>query len=332
MFNDLLTSAKGPGVIGIVLALVVLMGFGGLAALVLDGDGGGQSIDSQIQEREAHIQRLNGRKAEWQGKVEDYAGKKKIILEIDSIESKIQQKQKLSAAATYSVREASDRVAAVEKQFQDYKQSYRISERSRAVGEKVDRLTLENGKVYTDVMIRRVSAEGIDIRHKNGGTLIVPSLIPDDLLDRFQYTEEDTNLAAKQQNAREQASLKGSAAYAKALKANDFKDKINKHKADINRIKREIVKARNDIKSYQASASRASAKASVHRGKASAARAAGRVSSQGALAKQESEKAAEYRKFASNRSTFIRSKEAELSKIERTIRSLEKELQKFISK
>ena len=90
-----------------------LDGLWGGAALVLDGDSGGQSIDSQIQEREAHIQTLNGRKAEWQGKVEDYAGKKKIILEIDSIESKIQQQQKLSAAATDSVREASDRVAAV---------------------------------------------------------------------------------------------------------------------------------------------------------------------------------------------------------------------------
>ena len=327
-----MTSAKGPGFIGIVLALVVLIGFGSLAILVLDDNSGGQSIDSQIQKREAHIQTLNGRKAEWQGKVEDYAGKKKIIQEIDSTESKIQQQQKLNAAATVSVSEAADRVAAVEKQFQDYKQSYRISERSRAVGEKVDSLKLENGKEYTDVMIRRVSAEGIDIRHKNGGTLIVPSLIPDHLLDRFQYTEEDANLAAKQQNAREQASLRGSASYAKALKANDFKGKLNKHKAEITKIKREILQAQNDIKSFQASASRASAKASVHSSKASVARAAGRPSSQGALAKQENEKAAKYRKLAANRSSLIRSKEAELSKIERTIKALEKELQKFISK
>ena len=56
-FSDMMSSGRGPGVIGMVMALIVLLGFGLLFMFAFDEglQGGSQSIQSVIAQQAKHI-------------------------------------------------------------------------------------------------------------------------------------------------------------------------------------------------------------------------------------------------------------------------------------
>ncbi|MCP5535296.1 MAG: hypothetical protein H7A51_03565 [Akkermansiaceae bacterium] len=333
MINDLLTSSKGPGVIGLILGLAVLLGFGSLAFLVLEDDSGSKkSIYSQIKEKERYILILGDEKSKWQEKSDDYVAKRESAKKVAELQTELKRKQADIVTSTSAVAAAGDKISITQKKFQDYKEKYRLTERARAVGEKIASLTIKNGKTYEDVVIRRVSAEGMDIRHKNGGTLIKRTLLPDDMLDRFQYSDSDTAIANKNKEARLIRANKGSAAYAKSLQINALKTKLNTRKFELSQLTQSIASAEAAIVSKTAAAERATAKAAEHRSKADAARAQGRQSMQGALAQQEEARAANYLQSVEKLRSYIASKQRESDKTSADISALENELRQLMTK
>jgi hypothetical protein len=61
-FSDMMSSGRGPGVIGMLMALVVLVGFGVLFMFATDEgfQGGDQSIESIIKHQAGDIESLKG--------------------------------------------------------------------------------------------------------------------------------------------------------------------------------------------------------------------------------------------------------------------------------
>jgi len=56
MFDDLFTSSRGPGVMGLLLGILVLVGFGALTSVVLDSDT--YELEKKITENEATVEFL----------------------------------------------------------------------------------------------------------------------------------------------------------------------------------------------------------------------------------------------------------------------------------
>ncbi|MBK1829445.1 hypothetical protein JIN77_01805 [Verrucomicrobiaceae bacterium R5-34] len=326
MFNDLLTSAKGPGVIGLGLGLVVLIGFGSLAFLVLEDNSGGKGLYEEIKNKEKHVQTLEEKAKKWTETIKQYSEKREVANQLAAVKGNLKSQQALVASAEAEVAELNDQISATQQRFESYKDSYRLAERARAVGEKIPTLTIKNGKVYENVVIRRVFAEGMDIIHKNGGTLITLKLLPDDLLERFQFSDDDAATAKKNKAARIAYANKGAAAYGKSVKVNALKSKQNSLKFEIQQMTQSITEAQRSITLNRAAAERAQAKAREHSSKASAARAAGRHSMQGALATKEEARAANFNKTADKLTRLISSKKQEIEKARRQVADLEDEI------
>src|SRR6478735_1067734 len=55
-FSDMMSSGRGPGVIGMLMVLVVLIGFGFLFMFAMDEGSGAQSIESVIAQQKRDIE------------------------------------------------------------------------------------------------------------------------------------------------------------------------------------------------------------------------------------------------------------------------------------
>lgn len=62
-----------------------------------------------------------------------------------------------------------------------------LQARGKAAGEKMDSITCKNGRRYTDVMIVRVTDDGLEIRHSAGSSRIPARDLDEQMELRFQW-------------------------------------------------------------------------------------------------------------------------------------------------
>lgn len=80
-------------------------------------------------------------------------------------------------------------IAALDQTFASYRESYRRSEWTKAVGESLGTLVVRGGKEYRQAVISRVTDAGLEIRHEHGMARVqAPDLDPA-LRDRFQWDD-----------------------------------------------------------------------------------------------------------------------------------------------
>jgi|GEM_PF-5449371 len=65
--------------------------------------------------------------------------------------------------------------------------------RDEAKGEKIDSLTLKNGKTYKDLTLSTVTPLGISIRHSSGIARIPYLNLPDDFIQRFKFDPKEAD-------------------------------------------------------------------------------------------------------------------------------------------
>lgn len=208
-FTELMGSSRGPGVIGMFFAVVVLAGFGLLYTLVYDESGGGKSLTAIIRDNESRIasdrqalesnQELLGRSGEF----------REIESKLSEAETKITfLRTRLSARESELDRLQEEAVVSKER-FEDYKNEYRAFVRSNAEGTKLDLLETNEGETYHDVSIRNVTAIGIDIRHRDGLKRITFEDLPAEMQDYYQFDpaqkEAEVAREAKVRNKHHQA-------------------------------------------------------------------------------------------------------------------------------
>jgi hypothetical protein len=184
-----MSSSRGPGVVGMILALVVMAIFVILFVFAFDDrfQGGQKSIQSVISDQAQEINSyLSG--------IEDG---KKTLVGIKVMTSKAEElaqlnrdapsfAEKLSSFERHAVT-AKDELARSEQDFEAYKDRYRTYVRNKAKGEVWETLKTEDGKTYTNVKVREVTPVGIQVMHDDGHKRIPFELLPDSLQDYFQF-------------------------------------------------------------------------------------------------------------------------------------------------
>jgi chromosome segregation ATPase len=80
-----------------------------------------------------------------------------------------------------------EEVAALSKEFNDYRTKYLRQIRNAAAGEKLDELSSREGKVYRGVTIKRVTDTGLEFTHASGLATLKPEELAESWRERFQW-------------------------------------------------------------------------------------------------------------------------------------------------
>lgn len=252
-FSDMMESGRGPGVIGTLLALVVLAGFALLYFFVFDEgmQGGAQSIESIIAHQVEEIENIKigiSRSEKALSDLPELQASEKALAKIkrenQSLESSI-------GGLKQGVAAANDGIAAITREFEAYKDKYRALVRGGAKGRIVPRLETSKGNVYENATLTEVTAIGAQIRHDAGFTRIPYEELPLAMQAEFQFDAKQKAAAIAQEvAARNEHEAAVSAA---GIAAEEMVAKQKEKSADENRGKAEleIAKIESQISSLQ---------------------------------------------------------------------------------
>jgi len=184
-----MSSGRGPGVIGMVMALIVLIGFGLLFTFAFDEgfQGGRQSIESVISHQAREIESCQSSIVASQKALEQ--GPTRIANSKEMVRLKIGNRRLQDSIVTTRnrVESVKAQIATATETFDLYKDEYRAFARGKAKGETMETLETRSGGVYKNVTIREVTAIGIQIRHGDGQKRIPFEDLPDAMKDHFQF-------------------------------------------------------------------------------------------------------------------------------------------------
>lgn len=277
-FSDMMSSARGPGVIGMLLALVVVIGFGVLFMFAFDEgfQGGEVTIESEIASQTKELAGLQTDLAAREETLKlaparsEAAGKLRL-LKVDN--TTLAEK---AGRLKSEIEKENAAIKGLDEEWAAYKDRYRQFVRDKAVGEKLEQLEARDGTVYKEVDIREVTAIGMQIRHAGGLKRLEFEELSDEVQDYYQYDPAQKKAAVNAEHAarKEHEAAAGVAMDRQAeemakLKAKEDAEAKEEIKRDIVRKRAEIAEAEKDIVDLQAESSRADAAAA-------AARAAGR--------------------------------------------------------
>ena len=191
-FSDLLTSSRGPGVIGTFLALFVLVGFGTLYLFVFDEglQGGQKKIEAVIRDQGTLIGTQKIQIENFKTRIEDAKRLKAVADEADALKLRAENGAKRLADLREAKASAEAAVAAADEAWAKYRDEYRASEWAAAEGEELGDITTVSGRKYEKVKIRKVDHKGIQITDTTGPKSIDSAELPPELQDRFQFDEE----------------------------------------------------------------------------------------------------------------------------------------------
>lgn len=187
-----------------VMALIVLLGFGALFMFAMDegAQGADLSIEAIIKRQDKEIDTL---KSNLESATEDlsHAPERETVAKTLASTARENQSREVEIEDLRSGLEtANEGIARLVTEFEDYKDEYRAFARKEAEGEKLPELTTNDGATYKNVTIREVTAVGMQVRHQAGFKRIPFELLPDDLQDRFQFDPTQKDEAIAEEHAR----------------------------------------------------------------------------------------------------------------------------------
>lgn len=206
-FNDLMLGSKGPGLIGLVLAIFIMIGFGILMLFATDERllGGEQTIESIIAQQQRDIDDYKTTLAELNqtlGILPSIKAKEK------ELESALREKRlalrKLDDIKSY-ITSVNDSINQKTSEFDQYKDKYRTFIRTEAKGQTLPRLETQDGMVYENVTITNINAIGMQITHDSGGKRIAFEKLPQEFQDRFQFDPKQKATLLADEKAQQQA-------------------------------------------------------------------------------------------------------------------------------
>lgn len=197
IFDDLISSSRGPGVIGTLVALIVLIGFGVLFLFAFDeGMGGGNKpIESIIREQAVELESVKSSIASKTKALEISPERKKIAGEVEEVSRQTRLNKGKLDGVVRIIEKVKAEIAATEKGLEDYKQSYREQVRGEAIGLKYPELKTLSGKSYQKVTVTRVDAIGMAFSHADGSTRADFDDLPADVQEYFQYDAKEKEKA-----------------------------------------------------------------------------------------------------------------------------------------
>jgi len=200
--SDLFSSVKGPGIIGLLLALVVLVGFGTLSKLALNEEvsGSGKSLGAKIRDADQTIASSIARIEAHESRLATIPALKKTSSDLLEAETRKNFQGMRIAKITTEIKGLQADLARVRDELADYKNQYRALVRNEAADTKIDELKTLSGDVYKEVNVRKVTAVGIEIRHRDGHKRIGFEVLPEEMQDYYQF-DKDQMLAELEREA-----------------------------------------------------------------------------------------------------------------------------------
>jgi len=129
--------------------------------------------------------------------------KSRIDLYENQLEQKVAQGEKISQLrhdyVTLGTKRSEQRIkrAALEREvrtlrskYEDYRADALTLARNRAIGERLETLSVPGGRSYHDVVIRKVSDVGLEIRHSEGRARVSFASLSKQWQSRFMYDED----------------------------------------------------------------------------------------------------------------------------------------------
>ena len=278
-FSDMMSSGRGPGVIGMVMALIVLLGFGLLFMFAFDEglQGGSQSIQSVIAQQAKHI--IDDQQAITTGResLAKIPAKLANAKELSRLKRESESLQTKTAELARAVEAGKAEVARSSDAFEAYKDEFRVYARGKAKGEAMDTLETVTGVVYHNVNIREVTAIGIQFRHEGGLRRISFEELSETIKDRFQFDPKQKERAlAQESETRDQHEAAVALADHAADQQLDQQRELDADKAREVK-KRDIVMKEVQIKSLEGDIRELNSELDRAAAAAAAARAAGRM-------------------------------------------------------
>lgn len=202
-FTDLMSSGRGPGVIGMIMALIVLLGFGVLFMFAFDegAQGGDQSIESVIAYQAKDIVASEALRDSNLTTLAKAPVRVVNAKELARLKREDQSMQEKIAGLKSGVEAGKAAIATRNAATEAYKDEYRALVRGKAKGEVMPKLETTTGAVYTNVNIREVTAVGIQIRHDDGQKRIPFEDLPESMKDHFQFDPKQKEKALAQETA-----------------------------------------------------------------------------------------------------------------------------------
>jgi uncharacterized coiled-coil DUF342 family protein len=201
-FSDLLTSSRGPGVIGTLLALLVLVGFGTLYIFVFDEgmQGGGKRIEAVVRDQGAVIESNKQQIASFKHQIDEGKRLKELEQDLNQLKVRTELGIKRIAEVTAERDEAQAAKEEAEAKWEEYKDAYRQSEWAAAEGEELGDLKTLSGRSFSKVIITKVSHIGMEITDETGKRRIDSADLPLALQDRFQFDENKKTKEAQHED------------------------------------------------------------------------------------------------------------------------------------
>jgi peptidoglycan hydrolase CwlO-like protein len=201
-FTDLMSSSRGPGVLGSLMALLVLVGFGTLYLFVFDErlQGGQRTIEAVLGDQQVELDSLRSAIDGLEQRMAAAELFKRQATELALLASRAELADR-RIAELGALRDAeAAALASASADWERYKDDYRAAAWAAAKGEKIDKLVTTGGKEFLHVTVKGVSHKGMDISHEGGLRLIPCEELPPELRDRFQFdagkTAEDAAVTA----------------------------------------------------------------------------------------------------------------------------------------
>ncbi len=202
-FSDLISSGRGPGVIGTLMALLVLVGFGALLMLAENDSTktSGKSIEYIIKQQSKDLDENKMHLAEQQKFLAILPERLAQTKSLDESKEVVTQTQKKCSQLKADFQTAQQNLAAELAKFEEYKNQYRTHVRGKAKDKTMESLTTKSGVIYKNVNIREVTAIGIQIRHEDGHKRIAFEELPAEMQDYYQYDHKQKKEALAEEAA-----------------------------------------------------------------------------------------------------------------------------------
>lgn len=187
----MMQSGRGPGLIGMLLAMVVLAGFSVLFLLAFNEDPAGSKLTPEaiIHDQDKEIVELNAAITQRRASLEPLPKLQEAERRLTAVKQQLKTAADQTETAKSRVAELDSRISNVRTELDEYRNRYRQSSRLAAKGEDLGTLTTRSGKTYKQAVVREVNALGMRIAYDGGaGATSIPyEELPPELQDRFQF-------------------------------------------------------------------------------------------------------------------------------------------------
>ncbi len=244
----MMESGRGPGVVGMVLALVVLAIFALLYLFAFDEGmmGTGKTIESVIAGQADQIDNLQFELERHEGELREAELLKVTADKMEAAKAENRNRDERVAALRTEIGAEGDGLSANIAGFEAYVEEYRAHVRDAAKGRILEQLETTEGKVYKDVNILEVTAVGMEIRHEGGLRRIPFEELPEEMQDHFQFDSQQKELAlSKELATRNQHEARVDAAK-QVARQNAEKNSMGDRRA----VEREIAAKESLLRSY----------------------------------------------------------------------------------